>query len=75
MQKHLQASGYQAADDHGLLTAAEELPVYYSIHELEKEIKKLEAEMTAAAKELAFEDAAAIRDRIKALRKLEIEIG
>lgn len=77
IQKHLQASGYQVADDHGngLLTAAEDLPVYYSIKELEKEIKKLEKEMQDAAKELAFEVAAALRDRIKALRKLEIEIG
>ncbi len=77
LQKHLQASGYQAADGYGdaLLTAAEDLPVYYSIGELEKEIKKLEKEMQRAAKELAFEEAAAIRDRIKALRKLEIEIG
>jgi len=77
LQKHLKASGYEAADDHGngLLAAAEELPVYYSIGELEKEIKKLEVEMQAAAKELAFEEAAALRDRIKALRKLEIEIG
>jgi len=77
IQKHLQASGYQAADDqgNGLLAAAEDLPVYYSIGELEKEIKKLELEMQTAAKELAFEEAAALRDRIKALRKLEIEIG
>jgi len=77
IQKHLQASGYQAADDHGngILAAAEELPVYYSIGELEKEIKKLEADMQTAAKELAFEEAATLRDRIKALRRLEIEIG
>jgi excinuclease ABC subunit B len=77
LQKHLKASGYEAADDlaSGLLKAAEELPVYYSIKELEAEIKKLEKEMLAAAKELAFEEAGAIRDRIKALRKLEIEIG
>jgi excinuclease ABC subunit B len=77
LQKHLKASGYQSADDHesGLLAAAEELPVYYSMGELEKEIGKLEAEMQTAARELAFEEAAALRDRIKALRKLEIEIG
>ncbi len=77
LQKHLQASGYEAADDmeNGLLKAAEDLPVYYSISELESEIKKLDKEMQQAAKELAFEKAAAIRDRIKALRKLEIEIG
>jgi excinuclease ABC subunit B len=77
IQKHLQASGYQAADDreNDLLTAAEELPVYYSIKELEREIEKLDKEMQNAAKELAFEEAAALRDRIKVLRKLEIEIG
>lgn len=77
LQKHLQASGYEAADamESGLLKAAEDLPVYYSIRELEAEIKKLDKEMQEAAKELAFEEAAALRDRIKALRKLEIEIG
>ena len=77
LQKHLQASGYEAADDmeNGILKAAEDLPVYYSIKELESEIKKLDKEMLEAASELAFEEAAAIRDRIKALRKLEIEIG
>ena len=31
--------------------------------------------MHKAAKELAFEEAAHLRDRIKALRLLEIEIG
>ncbi len=77
LQKHLQASGYEAADDmeNGLLKAAEELPVYYSIKELETEIQQLDKDMQQAAKELAFEEAAAIRDKIKALRKLEIEIG
>jgi excinuclease ABC subunit B len=58
-----------------LLQAAENLPVFTTIRDLEKEIKKLEKEMQAAARELAFEQAAALRDRIKALRKLEIEIA
>lgn len=77
MQQHLQASGYQAADamEADLLEAAEELPVYYTIKELEAEIRKLEKQMQEAARELAFEEAAAFRDKIKALRKLEIEIG
>ena len=77
LQKHLQESGYQAADNAAsdLLEAAEEIPVYYTIHELEAEIEKLNTEMQQAAKELAFEEAAAIRDKIKMLRKLEIEIG
>ncbi|MEN8198882.1 MAG: excinuclease ABC subunit UvrB [Thermodesulfobacteriota bacterium] len=77
LQEHLQDSAYRAGDDleSGVLAAAEELPVYYSIKELEAEIKKLSTDMETAAKELAFEEAAALRDRIKALRKLEIEIG
>ena len=77
MQQHLKASGYKLADDHlgELLQAAEDLPSYGSIKELEKEIKKLEKRMLEAAKELAFEEAALLRDRIKKLRMLEIEIG
>ncbi len=75
LQQHLADSGYQAGYQADLLQAAEELPVYTSIRDLEKEIKKLEKEMQVAAKELAFEQAAALRDRIKALRRLEMEIG
>lgn len=77
IQQHLKDSGY-VADDHGdqqQLMAAEDLPFYGSIGELEKEIKKLEKEMQQLAKELAFEEAAQLRDKIKALRMLEIEIG
>jgi len=77
MQQHLQASGYKMSDDYqnALLQAAENLPNFGSIKELEKEIKKLEKRMQEAAKELAFEEAAGLRDRIKMLRRLEIEIG
>ncbi|WP_136805385.1 excinuclease ABC subunit UvrB [Desulfosediminicola flagellatus] len=76
MQQHLQNSGY-VIDDHqqALLEAAEELPIYSSISELEKEIKKLEKQMHEAAQDLAFEEAARLRDRIKTIRKLEIELG
>lgn len=76
MQEHLHSSGY-VADDFGeqLLEAAEEMPVFASVQELDKEIKKLEEEMHAAARELAFEKAAELRDRIKKMRMLEIEIG
>jgi len=76
LNQHLADSGY-LADDYqmGILQAAENLPVFSSIRDLEKEIKKLEKEMQTAAKELAFEQAAALRDRIKAMRKLEIEIA
>ena len=76
MQQHLHQSGYRVDDVAAdLLEAAEDLPVYGSIRELEKEIHKLETRMQQAAKELAFEEAAALRDRIKKLRRLEIEIG
>lgn len=76
MQQHLQNSGYVADDyDKGLLEAAEEMPLFHSVKELDKEIEKLEKEMQEAAKELAFERAAELRDRIKKMRLLEIEIG
>jgi excinuclease ABC subunit B len=77
MQQHLQASGYTLAVDRqaALLQAAEDLPSFGSIAELDREIGRLEKRMLAAAKELAFEEAATLRDRIKMLRKLEIEIG
>jgi len=76
LNQHLADSGY-LTDNYqtDLLQAAENLPVFISIRDLEKEIKKLEKEMQTAARELAFEQAAALRDRIKALRKLEIEIA
>jgi excinuclease ABC subunit B len=76
MQQHLHNSGYVADDfEEGLLEAAEEMPFFASVKELEKEIKKLEKEMQQAARELAFEKAADLRDRIKKMRLLEIEIG
>ncbi len=76
MQQHLQASGYITEEfDENILEVAEELPSFSSVKELEKEIQKLEKEMHQAAKELAFEKAAELRDRIKKIRLLEIEIG
>lgn len=76
MQQHLHNSGY-ISEDFGetVLAIAEELPSFSSVKDLEKEIKKLEKEMHMAAKELAFEKAAELRDRIKKMRLLEIEIG
>lgn len=76
MQQHLHNSGYVADDfNETVLEAAEEMPLFNSVTELEKEISKLENEMQEAAKELAFEKAAELRDRIKKMRMLEIEIG
>ena len=76
MQEHLHSSGYVAAGlEDTLLAVAEELPSFSTMAQLEKEIKRLEEEMMQAAKELAFEKAAELRDRIKKIRLLEIEIG
>lgn len=76
MQQHLHNSGYVAEDfTAGMVATGEELPVFSSLKDLEKEIKKLEKEMHLAAGELAFEKAAELRDRIKKIRLLEIEIG
>jgi excinuclease ABC subunit B len=75
LHQHLKNSGYMADSRYDLPQAAEPESFYGSIKELEKGIKRLEQEMHKAAKELAFEEAAILRDRIKALRMLEIEIG
>jgi excinuclease ABC subunit B len=76
MQQHLHNSGYTSEDfGETLLKTAEQLPMFSSVKDLEKEVKKLEKEMLQAAKELAFEKAAELRDRIKKIRLLEIEIG
>ena len=76
LQKHLYDSGYVSDDyQETLLQAAEEFPEYRSVKDLEKEIARLEVEMHQAAAELAFEKAAELRDRIKKIRLLEIEVG
>jgi excinuclease ABC subunit B len=76
MQQHLQNSGYKV-DEFGdsLLEVAEQLPSFASVKELDRAIVKLEHEMHQAAKELAFEKAAELRDTIRKMRMLEIEIG
>jgi excinuclease ABC subunit B len=53
---------------------AEKEVEYHSLQELRRDIKRLEAEMHKAAKVLAFEEAARLRDEVKELRKLELEI-
>jgi excinuclease ABC subunit B len=76
MQQHLQDSGYRVDEyQQQLLATAEQLPFFSSVKDLEKEIGKLEDEMRRAAKELAFEKAAELRDRIKKIRLMEIELG
>ena len=53
---------------------AEEI-IYGCESEIEKSIEKLEKEMKAAAKALDFERAAKLRDRIRALRQRELQVG
>ncbi|HFQ80118.1 MAG TPA: excinuclease ABC subunit UvrB [Desulfobacterales bacterium] len=53
--------------------AAEEEGTYTNLADLRREIKELEGEMRQAAAELAFEEAAGLRDRIKKLRELELQ--
>ncbi len=76
IHQYLKQAGYETGEgSQEMLQAAEMQSFYGSVKELDKEIVKLEKKMHEAARELAFEEAAALRDRIKALRKLEIEIG
>ena len=49
---------------------AESLGEYASADDIDERIRALEKEMRAAAKELDFEHAVELRDRIKALRQL-----
>jgi excinuclease ABC subunit B len=54
--------------------AAESLAAYGAEEATEQTIKRLEVEMKAAAKELEFERAAALRNRIRALKLKELEL-
>jgi len=61
-------------DDVQLDLAAESQAVYGAEEATEQIIKRLETEMKAAAKELEFERAAALRNRIRALKMRELEL-
>ena len=76
IHQYLKEAGYSVGSDEQVFAEAAEPDTFYgSVAELEKEIGTLEKRMHEAARELAFEEAAQLRDRIKALRKLEIELG
>jgi excinuclease ABC subunit B len=75
MNRHLKEAGwkgYATEAAAGMLKAAEPERVYRSAAELRKEIEQLEARMHEAAARLAFEEAAALRDQIKELKRLEL---
>jgi len=67
------ASVYEA-DYVAVPAVSEPAPQYKSLDELEKTIKELEEEMKRAAKGLAFERAANLRDQIKELRQLDMDL-
>ena len=58
-----------AADRPNGDVVSESDPAHHSTQQIENSIEALEKEMTAAAEALAFEEAAELRDKIKALRK------
>jgi excinuclease ABC subunit B len=62
-------------DYYEIPAVAEEAVHYSSVEDLEREIQRLEAAMRAAAKEFEFERAASLRDQMKKLKKLELELS
>ncbi|UCD32001.1 MAG: excinuclease ABC subunit UvrB [Desulfobacterales bacterium] len=65
------ASMYEM-DDLPAQDVSEDVATFHSFEDLDGIIKKLEQEMAAAAKDLAFEKAAEFRDRITQLKKLAV---
>jgi excinuclease ABC subunit B len=76
IKKDVQSLEYATAeiDDMQLDLAAESPAVYGAEEATEQIIKRLEIEMKAAAKELEFERAAALRNRIRGLKLKELEL-
>ena len=58
------------ADEREENTVAEIVETFESLDDIEKKIQKLQKEMNTAARDLEFEKAAEIRDRIKRLQEL-----
>ncbi|WP_447984385.1 excinuclease ABC subunit UvrB [Nitrospira sp. Nam74] len=77
IQKSIGTLEYQMAEADYLTipVAAEAQAAYERPEALETTIRQLEEEMKAAAKLLEFEKAAQLRDRIKALKLKELEVG
>jgi excinuclease ABC subunit B len=77
IQKSIGTLEYQMAEADYLTipVAADAQAAYERPQVLEETIRQLEEEMKAAAKLLEFEKAAQLRDRIKALKLKELEVG
>jgi excinuclease ABC subunit B len=72
--KDIMASVYEQDYVTVEMETAEPVREYNSLQDLRRDIKKLEKEMHKAAKVLAFEEAAGLRDKIKELKEFELEI-
>ena len=72
--KDVMSSIYEA-DYYTVPAAAEEAEWYVAPHEIPSKIKELKKEMEEAARHLEFEKAAELRDRIRALEKMQVELG
>ena len=46
--------------------------MFKTLEDIDREVERLQTEMSRAADQLAFEEAAVYRDRIKALRRLQV---
>lgn len=75
VNQHLRASGWTPEEEQpALFQSAEPERVYHSGEELRRDIGELEHRMREAAARLAFEEAAGYRDRIRALKMLELAL-
>ncbi|MDH3330160.1 MAG: excinuclease ABC subunit UvrB [Desulfobulbaceae bacterium] len=73
ISEHLKATGWQeytAEGEKGKPATAERKITYHTVEDLRAEISHLEQKMREAAEDLAFEEAAEYRDRIKELTEV-----
>jgi excinuclease ABC subunit B len=73
ISEHLKATGwqeYKAEGEKGKPATAERAITYHTVDDLRAEISHLEQKMREAAEDLAFEEAAEYRDRIKELTEV-----
>lgn len=71
--KNVMETVYEKTEHAPLLKAAEEQLKFHSLKDLRKEIKKLEKQMMEKARDLAFEEAAELRDRLIILKEQELQ--
>lgn len=71
--KDITETVYEKTAEQDFLKAAEEQVLYKNLKQLQKTIKKLEEKMMQCAKELAFEEAAKIRDQVQDLKEIELQ--